>query len=233
MLMFSVAVAVSAIPEGLPAVISVTLALGVRRMAQRNAIIRRMSAVETLGSTTVICSDKTGTITENQMTVRRLWAGGQAFEVSGDGYQPEGELRQAGGETVGERPDALERLLRIGVLSNNAELKEEDGQWRSRAIPAKGRCWPWRSRPAWTSARCGARISAWRRSRSPAMPNTWQPSIRIRTARACRLRQRRSGTDPGILLPCVEGRQAGGTERRIFAGKSARSANSMRPRRCG
>lgn len=138
MLMYAVAVAVSAIPEGLPAVISVTLALGVRRMAQRNAIVRRMSAVETLGSTTVICSDKTGTITENQMTVRRLWAGGQAFEASGDGYRPEGELKLAGGETVGERPDALERLLRIGVLSGNANLKEEDGQWRVEGNPSEG-----------------------------------------------------------------------------------------------
>ncbi|MCA1810232.1 MAG: HAD-IC family P-type ATPase, partial [Lentisphaerae bacterium] len=138
MLMYAVAVAVSAIPEGLPAVISVTLALGVRRMARRNAIVRRMSAVETLGSTTVICSDKTGTITENQMTVRRLWAGGQAFEVSGEGYQPEGELKLAGGATVGERPAALERLLRIGTLSNNADLKEEDGQWRVEGNPSEG-----------------------------------------------------------------------------------------------
>jgi Ca2+-transporting ATPase len=138
MLMYSVAVAVSAIPEGLPAVISVTLALGVRRMAQRNAIVRRMSAVETLGSTTVICTDKTGTITENQMTARKLWAGGRAFEVSGDGYQPEGDVRQEGGEAVGERPPALERLLRIGVLSNNAGLKEEDGQWRVEGNPSEG-----------------------------------------------------------------------------------------------
>jgi len=138
MLMYAVAVAVSAIPEGLPAVISVTLALGVRRMARRNAIVRRMSAVETLGSTTVICSDKTGTITENQMTVRRLWAGGQTFEAGGDGYRPEGELKQADGETLGERPDALERLLRIGALSSNADLKEEDGQWRVEGNPSEG-----------------------------------------------------------------------------------------------
>jgi Ca2+-transporting ATPase len=138
MLMYSVAVAVSAIPEGLPAVISVTLALGVRRMAQRNAIIRRMSAVETLGSTTVICTDKTGTITENQMTARKLWAGGLALEVSGDGYQPDGEVRQEGGDAVGERTPALEWLLRIGVLSNNAELKEEGGQWRVDGNPSEG-----------------------------------------------------------------------------------------------
>jgi Ca2+-transporting ATPase len=138
MLMFAVAAAVSAIPEGLPAVISVTLALGVRRMAQRNAIIRRMTAVETLGSTTVICSDKTGTITKNQMTVRRLWAGGQAFEVSGEGYAPEGELRRPGGEPVTELPDALQRLLRIGALCNNAELKDEGGQWRVDGNPSEG-----------------------------------------------------------------------------------------------
>lgn len=138
MLMFAVAVAVSAIPEGLPAVISVTLALGVRRMARRNAIIRRMSAVETLGSTTVICSDKTGTITENQMTVRRLWAGGEMFEVSGDGYQPEGELRSEGGVTAGERSPALVRLLHIGAQSNNADLKEEDGRWYVEGNPSEG-----------------------------------------------------------------------------------------------
>jgi magnesium-transporting ATPase (P-type) len=138
MLMFSVAVAVSAIPEGLPAVISVTLALGVRRMAGRNAIIRRMPAVETLGSTTVICSDKTGTITKNQMTVQKIWAGGRVYEISGDGYEPEGEIKAEGGNTVRELSFDLERLLDIGLLCNNATLDEEDGQWSLRGTPAKG-----------------------------------------------------------------------------------------------
>jgi len=124
MLMFSVAVAVSAIPEGLPAVISVTLALGVQRMASRNALIRRLPAVETLGSVTVICSDKTGTITKNQMTVKKIWAGGQIYEVTGDGYVPEGEIRKEGGEKLEKLPEDLKKFLEIGLYCNNAVLKK-------------------------------------------------------------------------------------------------------------
>jgi Ca2+-transporting ATPase len=138
MFMFAVAVAVSAIPEGLPAVISVTLALGVRRMAARRAIIRHMNAVETLGSATVICSDKTGTITQNQMTVRVIWAGNRTFEVSGEGYRPEGDVKTSGGEAIQEPSAAFERLMRIGVLCNNAGLKEEGGQWRVEGNPSEG-----------------------------------------------------------------------------------------------
>lgn len=138
MLMFSVAVAVSAIPEGLPAVISVTLALGVRRMASRNAIVRRMPAVETLGSTTVICSDKTGTITKNQMTVQKIWAGGRIYEVSGEGYAPEGEIKAEGGDTVKDLPDDLKKLLEIGFHCNNAAVKEKEGQWVVEGNPSEG-----------------------------------------------------------------------------------------------
>jgi P-type Ca2+ transporter type 2C len=138
MLMFSVAVAVSAIPEGLPAVISVTLALGVRRMAGHNAIIRRMSAVETLGSTTVICSDKTGTITQNQMTVQRIWAGDQVYTISGKGYAPKGEIKTENGDDLHEMPLPLKRLLEIGLFCTNASLKEEDGQWIVEGNPSEG-----------------------------------------------------------------------------------------------
>ena len=138
MFMFSVAVAVSAIPEGLPAVISVTLALGVRRMAGRNAIIRRMSAVETLGSTTVICSDKTGTITKNQMTVQKIWAGGRIYEVSGEGYAPEGEIKAEGGDTAKGISDDIKRLLEIGIHCSNAAVKEKEGQWVVEGNPSEG-----------------------------------------------------------------------------------------------
>ncbi|NLX12223.1 MAG: HAD-IC family P-type ATPase [Phycisphaerales bacterium] len=138
MLLFAVAFAVSAIPEGLPAVISVTLALGVRRMADRHAIIRRLPAVETLGSTTVICSDKTGTITKNQMTVRKIWTGVRTFEVSGEGYRPEGEWADEDGRKLSEPPENLKQLLRIGVLNNNAELREHEGQWRVEGNPSEG-----------------------------------------------------------------------------------------------
>lgn len=135
MFLFSVAVAVSAIPEGLPAAISVVLALGVQRMARRHAIIRRLPAVETLGSTTVICSDKTGTITENQMTVRRIWAGGRTFEVTGEGYDPEGQIKNDGSDVSSE---SLQRLLRIGAVANNAKLRQVEGRWQADGNPSEG-----------------------------------------------------------------------------------------------
>lgn len=135
-IMFAVAIAVSAIPEGLPAVISVTLALGVRRMADHNAIIRHMPAVETLGSITVICTDKTGTLTKNQMTVRQLWADGNIYKLTGEGYQPEGILTTSEGENIDVVPEALEKLLQIGILNNNARLVNKDNKWQAQGNPS-------------------------------------------------------------------------------------------------
>ncbi|HEX6939387.1 MAG TPA: cation-translocating P-type ATPase [Longimicrobiales bacterium] len=127
MFLFGVALAVAAVPEGLPAVVTASLALGVRRLAQRNAIVRRLPAVETLGSADVICTDKTGTITRGEMTVRRILLGeNREIHVTGEGYAPEGEFRDAAGDRIApERDDALLRLLRMAALDNDARLEVE------------------------------------------------------------------------------------------------------------
>jgi len=138
LLLEAVSLAVAAIPEGLPAITTITLALGMQRMAKRGAIIRKLAAVETLGSATVICTDKTGTLTQNEMTVREVYAGGARFKVTGTGYDPEGHLLGADGGRVASLSGPLRDLLASVSLCNNALLQMRDGVWRVQGDPTEG-----------------------------------------------------------------------------------------------
>jgi P-type Ca2+ transporter type 2C len=139
--LFALASAVSAIPEGLPAVLSITLAIGVNRMAKRNAIIRKLPAVDTLGAATVICSDKTGTLTTNQMTVQQFFVGGKTVKVSGIGYRPEGEFLIEDEKINPKENDDLSLALKIGTLCNDSRLlrhhNEKGDEWEIRGDPTE------------------------------------------------------------------------------------------------
>ena len=137
MFMASVALAVGAIPEGLPAAVTIVLAIGVSRMARRRAILRKLPAVETLGGTTVICSDKTGTLTENQMTVQEIRAGGQTYQVTGGGYDPQGEIRHQDARADLAAHPALAECLRAGALCNDSQVVEDHGIWSVQGDPTE------------------------------------------------------------------------------------------------
>ena len=135
MLIFGIALAVAVVPEALPAVVTISLAIGVRRMVKRNALVRRLPAVETLGSTSVICTDKTGTLTRNQMTVRRLFVAERWLTVSGTGYEPAGEFLDADRRVVPDG-DVLE-LLRAATLASDARLRLDNDGWRIEGDPTE------------------------------------------------------------------------------------------------
>ncbi len=138
MFLAAVSLAVAAIPEGLPAIMTITLAIGVQRMARRNAIIRRLPAVETLGAVSVICSDKTGTLTRNEMTVRAIATSNNLFELSGTGYDPHGVISMAGKDILPEERPFLQELLRAAVLCNDASLEKNNSEWLVHGDPMEG-----------------------------------------------------------------------------------------------
>ncbi len=138
LLIVTLALAVAAVPEGLPLAVTVTLSHGMKDMAEKNAIVRKMLAVEGLGSTTVICTDKTGTLTKNEMTVKKMYLDGKEVEVDGSGYVPQGDIKYKAQPYTPDKSETLGLFLKTGMLCNNAELHVEEGNYEMNGDPTEG-----------------------------------------------------------------------------------------------
>jgi Ca2+-transporting ATPase len=197
MLVFGIALAVAAVPEALPAVVTVSLALGVQRMVQRHVLIRRLPAVETLGSVSVICSDKTGTLTRDEMTVRRLWAAGRLYDVTGAGWEPAGTLLLDGQEVA--PPEPLQELLRAAVLASDARLvppavpdgSDGPGTWRIQGDPTEA-----------ALVVAAAKLGLDREALDAAWPRVGEIPF---TAESKRMTTLHAAPDGGGLRACVKG----------------------------
>jgi Ca2+-transporting ATPase len=138
MIMWGISLAIAAVPEALPAVVTISLSLGVQKLVKRHALIRKLPACETLGSTTYICSDKTGTLTQDQMTVRQIYIDGEVIDVSGSGYEPKGEFKNRDKATILPDNASLQMLLKAGLLCNDSSLEKDDSGWRIKGDPTEG-----------------------------------------------------------------------------------------------
>lgn len=186
--MTSVSLAVAAVPEGLPAVVTVALSLGVLRMSRHHALVRKLAAVETLGSTTVICTDKTGTLTVGQMTVRALYVAGQSYEVTGEGYEPEGEVRFNGKKAEATHAAPLLKIATVLIGCNNSHLAVEEGVWKVIGDPTEG-----------ALLAAGIKAGATAESIEKEMPKHHEIPFDSDRKRSAMLRKRPDGTLPALV----------------------------------
>ena len=217
--LFAVALAVAAIPEALPAIVTVGLSLGVRRMAAAHAIVRKLPAVETLGAATVICSDKTGTLTRNEMTVRAIFMAGTLVEVGGSGYIPEGDFTIEGAPLAEASPvrQAMAETLRAAALANDAALVHSEDRWRVQGDPTEGALIV-AARKSGIAEPIWRAFPALRKSPSPPNASAIPPCMRIPTIRTSAVFVKGA---PEVLLAKIDFIREDG--------KSARSTSSAAP----
>ncbi|MDI6815118.1 MAG: cation-translocating P-type ATPase, partial [Dehalococcoidales bacterium] len=210
MFIWGIALAVAAVPEALPAVVVISLALGVQRLVKRHALMRRLPAVETLGSTTFICSDKTGTLTQDQMTIRRIYCDGKLIDVTGVGYEPKGKFH-LDGKVIEPRQDfALETLLRASSLCNDTSLTSVDGTWEIKGDPTEG---------AFVVA--AAKAGLWQKELSSQLPRIGEIPFSSETKRMTTIHQTPEGKvayskgAPEVILNSCSYIYANGEERKL------------------